>query len=110
MFLQILLAISHLKKIARTSMKKHVKKESKSILDGAINQQNNRESWLPAINIINSNFEDIEAQIIYGEGSDQCSIKKEAIIKFQEEEWIRNTKDYIIQTKNISNRVTSIQG
>ena len=70
--------------------------EVRSIFDGAINQQHDSETWIAAVNIASNSFDDIETEILYGEGNNKCSISKDDMVKAQEEEnWIKIVKDAI---------------
>ena len=70
--------------------------EVKSIFDGAINQQYDGEIWVAAVNITSNSFDDIETEILYGEGNNKCSISKDDMVKAQEEEnWIKIVEDAI---------------
>ena len=70
--------------------------EVKSIFDGAINQQHDNETWIAAVNVTSNSFDDIQTEILYGEGNNKCSISKDDIVKAQEEEnWIKTVKDTI---------------
>ena len=43
-----------------------------------------------------NSFDDIETEILYGEGNNKCSISKDDIVKVQEQEnWIKTVKDAI---------------
>ena len=47
-----------------------------------------------------NSFDDIETEILYGEGNNKCSISKDDIVKVQEQEnWIKTVKD-AIKSKN----------
>ena len=70
--------------------------EVRSIFDGAINQQHDSETWIAAVNIASNSFDDIETEILYGEGNNKCSISKDDMVKAQEEEnWIKIVEDAI---------------
>ena len=74
--------------------------EVKSIFDGAINQQHDSETWIAAVNVTSNSFDDIETEILYGEGNNKCSISKDDIVKAQEEKnWVKTVKD-AIKSKN----------
>ena len=38
--------------------------EIKSILDAAVTQQNNNESWIPTVNVLSTSYNDIQAEIL----------------------------------------------
>ena len=68
----------------------------KSIFDGAINKQHDGETWIAAVNVASNSFDDIETEILYGEGNNKRSISKDDIVKNQEEEdWIKTVRDAI---------------
>ena len=70
--------------------------EVRSIFDGAINQQHDSETWIAAVNIASNSFDDIETEILYGEGNNKCSISKDDMVKAQEKEnWIKIVEDAI---------------
>ena len=50
--------------------------EVRSIIDGAINQQHDYEKWIAAMNVMSNSFDDIQTDIVYGEGSNKCSLVK----------------------------------
>ena len=69
--------------------------EIKSILDAAVNQQNNNESWIPTVNVLSTSYIDIQAEILH-KGGDAvvCSITRGNIRKAQDQEdWIKKIKD-----------------
>ena len=80
--------------------------EVKSIFDGAINQQHDNETWIAVVNVTSNSFDDIQTEILYGEGNNKCSISKDDIAKAQEEEnWIKTVKD-TIRNKNSLDKET----
>ena len=69
--------------------------EIKSILDAAVNQQNNNESWIPTVNVLSTSCIDIQAEILH-KGGDAvvCSFTRGNIRKAQDQEdWIKKIKD-----------------
>ena len=90
--------------------------EVKSIFDGAINQQYDGEIWVAVVNITSNSFDDIETEILYGEGNNKCSISKDDIVKAQEgENWIKTVKDAIksknsLDKESISNKSFQLEG
>ena len=38
--------------------------EIKSILDAAVNQQDNNDSWVPTVNLLSTSYNDIQAEIV----------------------------------------------
>ena len=47
-----------------------------------------------------NSFDDIETEILYGEGNNKCSISKDDIVKVQEQDnWIKTVK-HAIKSKN----------
>ena len=69
--------------------------EIKSILDAAVNQQNNNESWIPTVNVLSTSYNDIQAEILYkGGDATICSFIRDNIRKAQDQEgWIKKIKD-----------------
>ena len=66
----------------------------KWILDAAVNQQNNNESWIPTVNVLSISYNDIQTEILY-EGGDAtvCSFIKDNIRKSpDQEDWIKKLK------------------
>ena len=90
--------------------------EVRSIFDGAINQQHDSETWIAAVNIASNSFDDIETEILYGEGNNKCSISKDDMVKAQEEEnWIKIVKDAIksnnsLGKESISSNLFQLKG
>ena len=61
--------------------------ESNSILDAAVNQQNNNESWIPTVNVLSTSYNDIQAEILYSVGDAVvCSFTRDSIRKAQDQE------------------------
>ena len=61
--------------------------ESNSILDAAVNQQNNNESWIPTVNVLSTSYNDIQAEILYNVGDAVvCSFSRDNIRKDQDQE------------------------
>ena len=61
--------------------------ESNSILDAAVNQQNNNESWIPTVNVLSTSYNDIQAEILYNVGDAVvCSFSRDNIRKAQDQE------------------------
>ena len=61
--------------------------ESNSILDAAVNQQNNNESWIPTVNVLSTSYNDIQAEILYNVGDAVvCSFTRDNIRKAQDQE------------------------
>ena len=74
---------------------------------GAINQQNDNETWIPAVNVTSNSFDDIQTEILHGEGKNKCSISIDDIVKAQEDEnWIKTVKD-TIRNKNSLDKETN---
>ena len=64
-----------------------VAEESNSILDAAVNQQNNNESWIPTVNVLSTSYNDIQAEILYNVGDAVvCSFSRDNIRKAQDQE------------------------
>ena len=78
--------------------------EIKSILDTAVNQQDNNESWIPTINILSTSYDDIPAELLYkGGDAAVCSFNRENIRKTQnQEDWIKKLKDVREFQKNMT--------
>ena len=78
--------------------------EIKSILDAAVNQQCNNESWIPAVNMLSTNYNDIQAEILYkGGGAAVCLFTRDNIRKAQDQEdWIKRIKDVKEFQKNMT--------
>ena len=82
--------------------------EVKSIFDDAVNQKHDNETWVAAVNVASNSFDDIQTEILYGEGNNKYLISKDDIVKVQEEEnWIKTLKGTIrnknyLDTENIS--------
>ena len=69
--------------------------EIKSILDAAVNQQNNNESWILTVNVLSTSYNDIQADILC-KGSDAAasSFTRDNIRKVQDQEdWTKKIKD-----------------
>ena len=79
--------------------------EIKSILDAAVNQQNNNESWIPSVNVLSTSYNDIQAEILYkGGDATVCSFTRDNIRKAQDQEdWIKKIKD----VKEFQNAMTA---
>ena len=61
--------------------------EINSILDAAVNQQNNNESWIPTVNVLSTSYNDIQAEILYNVGDAVvCSFTRDNIGKAQDQE------------------------
>ena len=61
--------------------------ESNSILDAAVKQQNNNESWIPTVNVLSTSYNDIQAEILYSVGDAVvCSFTRDSIRKAQDQE------------------------
>ena len=61
--------------------------ESNSILDAAVNQQHNNESWIPTVNVLSTSYNDIQAEILYNVGDAVvCSFSRDNIRKAQDQE------------------------
>ena len=69
--------------------------EIKSILDAAVNQQNNNESWIPTVNVLSTGYNDIQAELLYkGGDATICSFTRDNIRKAQDQEdRIKKIKD-----------------
>ena len=78
--------------------------EIKSILDAAVNQQNNNESWIPTVNVLSTSYNDIQAEILYkGGDANICSFTRDNIRKAQDQEdWIKKIKDVKEFQKNMT--------
>ena len=76
----------------------------KSILDAAVNQQNNNESWIPTVNVLSTSYNDIQAEILYkGGDATICSFTRDNIRKVQDQEdWIKKIKDVKEHQKNMT--------
>ena len=72
--------------------------EVKSIFDGAINQQHDNETWIAAVNVTSNSFDDIQTEILYGEGNNKYSISKDDIVKAQEARLMREFKHLLVGT------------
>ena len=72
-----------------------ISEEIKSVLDVAVNQQNNNESWIPTVNVLSTSYNDIQAEILYkGGDAAVCSFTRDNIRKAQDQEdWIKKIKD-----------------
>ena len=80
----------------------------KSIFDGAINKQHEGETWIAAVNVTSNSFDDIETEILYGEGKNKCSINKDDIVKAQEDEdWIKTVRDAIKNKNSLDKKYIS---
>ena len=79
--------------------------EIKSILDAAVNQQNNNESWIPTVNVLSTSYNDVQAEILYkGGDATVCSFTRDNIRKAQDQEdWIKKIKD----VKEFQNAMTA---
>ena len=61
--------------------------EFKLILDAAVNEQNNNESWIPTVNVLSASYNDIQAEILYkGGDAAVCSFTRDNIRKAQNQE------------------------
>ena len=62
--------------------------EFKLILDAAVNEQNNNESWIPTVNVLSASYNDIQAEILYkgGDAAAVCSFTRDNIRKAQNQE------------------------
>ena len=78
--------------------------ESNSILDAAVNQQHNNESWIPTVNVLSTSYNDIQAEILYNVGDAVvCSFSRDNIRKAQDQEdWMKENKDVKEFQKNIT--------
>ena len=66
--------------------------ENNLILDAAVNQQDNNESWIPTVNVLSTSYNDIQSEILY-KGGDAvlCLFTRNDIRKAQvQEDWIKN--------------------
>ena len=68
--------------------------EIKSILDAAVNQQNNDESWIRTFNMLSTSYNDIQAEILFkGGNAAVCSFTRDNIRKAQDQEdWTKKLK------------------
>ena len=57
--------------------------EAKAIFDGAVNQAQNSEAWLPKVNLINA---DLETELLYTGGKSRKSLTATDFSKFQGED------------------------
>ena len=75
----------------------------KSILDAAVNQQNNNESWIPTVNVLSTSYNNIQTEIMYKEtDAALCSFTRHNIRKAQDQEdWIGKIKDMKEFQKNM---------
>ena len=73
------------------------------MLDVAVNQMENNESWIPTVNVLNTSYNDIQAEILYKRGDAAvCSFTRDNIRKAQDQEnWIKN-KDVKEFQKNMT--------
>ena len=68
------------------------------------------------MNVTSNSSDDIETEILYGEGNNKCSISKDDIVKAQEaEDWIETVKDAIknknsLDKENISRNSFQFKG
>ena len=78
--------------------------EIKSILDAAVNQQSNNESWIPTVNVLSTSYNDTQAEILYkGGDATICSFTRDNIRKAQDQEdWIKKIKDVKEFQKNMT--------
>ena len=65
--------------------------EIKLILDAAVDQQDNSESWIPTVNVWSTTYNDIQTEVMNRGGyAAVCSFTRDNIRKAQEEEdWIK---------------------
>ena len=64
--------------------------EVKSAFDTVVNQVENNETWVAAVNTINTFFSDIENQILYDVGDQKTTLASQDLAKYQaEEKWIQ---------------------
>ena len=61
------------------------------ILDAAVNQQENNESWIPTVNVLRTSYNDIQAEIFYKGGDTAIWLfTRDNIRKAQDQEdWIK---------------------
>ena len=78
--------------------------EIKSILDAAVNQQNNNESWIPTVNVLSTSYNNIQTEIMYKESDAAlCSFTRDNIRKAQDQgDWIGKIKDVKEFQKNMT--------
>ena len=78
--------------------------EIKSILDAAVNQQDNNETWIPTINVLNASYNDTQAEILYkGGDAAVCSFTRHNIRKAKaQEDGIKKIKDVKEFQKNMT--------
>ena len=63
--------------------------EVKSAFDAVVNQVGNDETWVAAVNTINTVFNDIENEIMYEVGDQKTTLASQDLVKYQtEEKWI----------------------
>ena len=61
--------------------------EIKLILDAAVNQQENNESWIATVNVFSTSYNDIQSEILYKVGDAAvCSFTANNIRKAQDQE------------------------
>ena len=79
--------------------------EINSILDAAVNQQNNNESWIPTVDVLSTSYNDIQAEILYNVGDAVvCSFTRDNIGKAQDQEdWMKENKD----VKDFQKKITT---
>ena len=79
--------------------------EINSILDAAVNQQNNNESWIPTVNVLSTSYNDIQAEILYNVGDAVVySFTRDNIGKAQDQEdWMKENKD----VKDFQKKITT---
>ena len=90
--------------------------EVKSAFDAVVNQVGNNETWVAAVNTINTVFSDIENQILYGVGDQKTTLASQDLAKYQAEKngynWsfsLRKKKSILInmQTNNYPENLKS---
>ena len=63
--------------------------EVKSAFDAVVNQVGNNETWVAAVNTVNTVFSDTENQILYDVGGQKTTLASQDLAKYQtEEKWI----------------------
>ena len=72
--------------------------EVKSAFDAVVNQVGNNETWVVAVNTINTVFSDTENQILYDVGDQKTTLAYQDLAKYQKEErwihWSFNSRTY----------------
>ena len=74
--------------------------EVKSAFDAVVNQVGNDETWVAAVNTINTVFNDIENEILYEVGDQKTTLASQDLVKYQtEEKWIHLVIQFNLQVQ-----------